>query len=90
MTTMHMLPFRFPGVLNSQELLVAEAIQARAFAALNAHGVIADGDLDQAKARLGAIVLRLMLDRPGSIGDLSAAAIEAFGSGTEGETGAGK
>jgi hypothetical protein len=90
MTTMHMLPFRFPGVLNSQELLVAEAIQARAFAALNAHGAIADGDLDQAKARLGAIVLRLMLDRTGSIEDLSTAAVKAFGSGTDGKTGAGK
>lgn len=75
---MHTPPFRFPGVLNSQELLVAEAIQARAFASLSAQGDIAVGDLEAAKAKLGAIVLRLMLDRTRSIDDLSAAAIAAF------------
>lgn len=75
---MHTPPFRFPGVLNSQELLVAEAIQARVFASLSAQGDIAIGDLEAAKAKLGAIVLRLMLDRTQSIDDLAAAAIVAF------------
>lgn len=75
---MHIPPFRFPGVLNSQQLLVAEAIQARAFASLRANGDISGGDLEAAEAKLGAIVLRLMLDRTQSVDDLSAAAIAAF------------
>lgn len=75
---MHIPPFRFPGVLNSQELLVAEAIQARAFASLSAKGDIPGGDREAARAKLGAIVLRLMLDRTRSIDDLAAAAIAAF------------
>lgn len=70
-------PFRFPGVLNSQELLVAEPIQARAFASLSLQGGIR-GDPEAAEANLGTIVLRLMLDRTRSIDDLSAAAIAAF------------
>lgn len=75
---MHILPFRFPGVLNSQELLVAEAIQARAFASLSAKGEFPGGDREAARAKLGAIVVRLMLNRTRSIDDLAAAAIAAF------------
>lgn len=70
--------FRFPGVLNSQELLVAEAIQARALASLDAQGLLAGTDTEAAKAKLGGIVLRLMSDQTKSIGDLSAAAIASF------------
>ncbi len=73
--------FRFPGVLNSQELLVAEAIQARALALLEAQGLPAGTDLEAAKAKLGAIVLRLMSGQTKSIDDLSAAAIASFKSG---------
>ena len=65
-------------MLNSQELLVAEAIQARAFASLNADGSALGADPEAARAKLGAIVLRLMLDRTRSIDDLAAAAIAAF------------
>ncbi|CAN5151381.1 hypothetical protein BH10PSE8_BH10PSE8_07250 [soil metagenome] len=68
--------FRFPGVLNSQELLVAEAIQARAWESLRHDDRIAVADDD--KAKLGSIVVRLMADRSKSIGDLAMAAIEAF------------
>ncbi|PZR83148.1 MAG: hypothetical protein DI537_35400 [Stutzerimonas stutzeri] len=70
--------FRFPGVLNSQELLVAEAIQARALASLDAQGLLAGTDTEAAKAKLGGIVLRLMSDHTKSIDDLSAAAIASF------------
>jgi hypothetical protein len=70
--------FRFPGVLNSQELLIAEAILARASNALGLERTDAVTDKDAAKARLGGIVVRLMSDRSRSIGDLSAAAVEAF------------
>ncbi|SEM20477.1 hypothetical protein SAMN04515666_108160 [Bosea lupini] len=78
---MYIPTFRFPGVLHSQELLVAEAIQAPAFVFLSANGDISGGDLEAARAKLGAIVLRLMLDRTQSIDDLSAAAIAAFNAG---------
>jgi len=70
--------FRFPGVLNSQELLVAEAIHARAWRALANADHLRDGDETAAKARLGGIIVRLMLDRSRSIGDLSAEAVSAF------------
>lgn len=70
--------FRFPGVLNSQELLVAEAILARAWGILSSDGALADVDAASAKARLGGFVVRLMSDRSKSIGDLSAAAVDAF------------
>ncbi len=68
--------FRFPGVLNSQELLVAEAIQARAWEAIRNDDHIAVAE--DAKAKLGGIVVRLMADRSKSIGDLATAAVEAF------------
>jgi len=70
--------FRFPGVLNSQELLIAEAVQARALASLDAQGLLAGTDTEAAKAKLGSIVLRLMSNQTTSIGDLSAAAIASF------------
>lgn len=70
--------FRFPGVLNSQELLVAEAIQARAWTMLSQNAG-ADGALSEDdRARLGGIVLRLMSGSSRSVGDLAAAAVEAF------------
>ncbi|MBN9444196.1 MAG: hypothetical protein J0I54_01115 [Bosea sp.] len=71
-------PFRFPGVLNSKELLVAEAVHARAWASLD-HDDRLDPELeDDAKARLGRIVLRLIGERPASVTDLAAAAVEEF------------
>ncbi|PZO01413.1 MAG: hypothetical protein DCF30_07365 [Hyphomicrobiales bacterium] len=70
--------FRFPGVLNSQELLVAEAIHARAWRALMNTDHFDGLDETAAKARLGGIVMRLMSDRSKSVGDLSAAAISTF------------
>ncbi len=53
--------FRFPGVLNSKELLVAEAVQARAWAVLAGKGRFRDDD-EAARARLGGIVVRLMAE----------------------------
>lgn len=71
-------PFSFPGVLNSKELLVAEAVHARAWAALD-HDDRLDPELESdAKARLGRIVLRLIGERPASVIDLAAAAVEEF------------
>lgn len=69
--------FRFPGVLNSQELLVAEAVQARAWAVLSGKGRFRDDD-HVAKEKLGGIVVRLMSDGSQSIGDLASAAIDSF------------
>ena len=66
----------FPGVLNSKELLVAEAIQARAWAALIDENRASDDAAAQAK--LGRIVIKLMVDRSQSIDGLTAAAIAAF------------
>lgn len=66
----------FPGVLNSKELLVAEAIQARAWAALIDDGRAPDDAAAQAK--LGRIVIRLMADRSQSIDGLTVAALAAF------------
>jgi len=75
--------FRFPGVLNSQELLVAEAILARAWAALSSDQAVTGLDPDAAKSRLGGIVVRLMSDRSRSISDLSTAAVDAFRTGED-------
>ncbi|WP_131858614.1 hypothetical protein [Bosea sp. BK604] len=71
-------PSRFPGVLNSQELLVAEAVHARAWHALQS-GV--DIDLEntaEARDRLGRIVVQLMLGRNASTAELASAAISLF------------
>ena len=70
--------FRFPGVLNSKDLLVAEAIQARAWEALRYDERLGTEQAEAAKARLGGIVVRLMSDHPKSIGDLATAAVQAF------------
>ncbi|WP_353185238.1 hypothetical protein [Bosea sp. (in: a-proteobacteria)] len=71
-------PSSFPGVLNSKELLVAEAVHARAWAALGHDERLAAELESDAKARLGRIVLRLIGERPASITDLAAAAVETF------------
>jgi len=55
--------FRFPGVLNSQEPLVADAIHARVWSALANTDYVRDSDDTAAKARLGGIIVRLRLDR---------------------------
>lgn len=68
---------RFPGVLNSKELLVAEAVQARAWVVLAGKGRFRDDD-QVAKAKLGGIVVRLMAEGSQSIGDLASAAIDSF------------
>ncbi len=71
-------PFPFPGVLNPKELLVAEAIQARALASLEAQGLLDGDERKAAKAKLGGIVLCLISDLTKSIGDFLAAAIASF------------
>ena len=77
---MHTTDFRFPGVLNSKELLIAEAVQARAWAKLAGEGRLPDDDT-AAKAKLGGIVVRLMADGSQTVGDLAAAAIATFENG---------
>jgi len=70
--------FRFPGVLNSQELLVAEAAQARAWAVL---GFDSRTDIEleeEARGRLGRIILQAMSRGSDSISDLAAAAVVEF------------
>lgn len=70
--------FRFPGVLNSQELLVAEAVLARAWAALD-YDARTDAELEaEARDRLGRIILQAMSRGSDSISDLSAAAVAEF------------
>lgn len=72
------LNFRFPGVLNSQELLVAEAVQARAWAAIG-HDERLDTELEtEARDRLGRIILRLMSNVSDSVSDLTSAAVAEF------------
>jgi len=68
--------FRFPGVLNSQQLLVAEAACARAWELLSRQDRAAEGEA--AKARLGSIVVRLILERTQPGEDLALAAIKEF------------
>jgi hypothetical protein len=68
--------FRFPGVLNSQELLVAEAASERAWRLLLRHDPAAE--IAAAKAELASIVVRLMLDRSRPEEDLALAAIREF------------
>lgn len=70
--------FRFPGVLNSQELLVAEAAQARAWATLG-YDARTDVELEaEARDRLGRIILQAMSRGSDSISDLAAAAVAEF------------
>lgn len=70
--------YRMPGVLNSKQLLIAEAIQARAVEQLRAQGLIEGTEADTARAKLGGIVVRLMADSSQSIADLSASAVRIF------------
>lgn len=71
------MPLRELGYLDPRELLVAEAIQARAWESLSQSGTSGLDD-QAAKARLASIVLKLMTDQSKSIGDLSMAAVSAF------------
>lgn len=61
-----------------RELLVAEAIQARAWESLARDAEVTAMNERAAKERLAGIVLRLMNDRDKSIGDLSEKAIVEF------------
>lgn len=70
--------FRFPGVLNSKQMLVAEAVQARAWARLSEDSDLAAADEDTAKSRLGRIVVDLMAHHAHSVADLTEAAVAAF------------
>ena len=70
--------FSFPGVLNSKQLLVAEAVQARAWAALEEEIRLGLETEAEARDRLGRIVVKLIGDRYASVTDLAAAAVEAF------------
>lgn len=72
------MPFRAAGFLDPKELLIAEAIQARAWEVLSHERAIADMCEAAAKARLSAIVLHLMINRDRSIGDLSVTAVQSF------------
>ncbi len=72
------LDFHVPGVLNSKEMLVAEAIHARAWETVRGDPHLAGDEAEAAKARLGGIVARLMSDPSRSVGDLAAAAVRAF------------
>lgn len=74
--------FRFPGVLNSKEMLVAEAIHARAWTIVRNDLRIAGEAPEEAKARLGRIVTNLMGNGPRAVKDLAAAAVHAFKEGS--------
>lgn len=69
--------FRFPGVLNSKEMLVAEAIHARAWQSIGDDVRIAEVPAEEANARLGRVVMQLMGKGPKAMDDLTAAAIRA-------------
>lgn len=71
-------PFRFPGVLNSQELLVAEAVHARAWHALQSAGEFNVEHSAAARDRLARIVVRLMIGARASSSELASAAIALF------------
>ena len=75
---MQAFDFRFPGVLNSKQMLVAEAVQARAWALLASDDAFAAIDEEVAKARLGRIIIDLMAQPPQSVADLTAATVDAF------------
>lgn len=70
--------FRFPGVLNSKEMLVAEAIHARAWKKISDDLCYAGASPDEARARLGRIVMQLIGNGPNDLGDLATAAVCAF------------
>jgi hypothetical protein len=75
---MHTTDFRFPGVLNSKDLLIAEAIQARAWEALATAEAIPPTQIEQAKAKLGRIVVKLMVAGGPSLGNLASEAVRTF------------
>jgi hypothetical protein len=70
--------FRFPGVLNSQEMLVAEAVLARAWQKIGSDTLQQARYGSAEKSRLGGIIIRLMTDRSKSVGDMAAAAVLDF------------
>lgn len=59
-------------------MLVAEAIHARAWHAIGDDLGLVGDEAEQAKARLGGIVVRLLANGPRSMGDLTTAAIQTF------------
>lgn len=73
-----LLPFRFPGVLNSQELLVAEAVHARAWHVLRSGEDFGVENAADANDRLGRIVVQIMIMRTASTAELASAAIALF------------
>ena len=79
---MHNSPFRFPGVLNSKDLLIAEAVKARAWDALASTDAIPPTEIEQAKAKLGRIVVQLMAAGGAPQGNLADDAVRAFMEGT--------
>lgn len=70
--------FRFPGVLNSQEMLVAEALQSRAWPALAEAIGFGAHEEAHARERLGRIIVRLMASGEPSVSELTARAIVDF------------
>lgn len=74
---------RLPGVLNSKDLLIAEAIQARAWEALASSEAIPAAEMDEAKARLGRIVVKLMAAGGTAQGNLATEAVRSFREDTE-------
>ncbi len=70
--------FRFPGVLDSRQLLIAESIQARAWHALQGGAQLSAEEEDSARDRLGRIIVRLMIERSASVSELAAAATAEF------------
>jgi len=72
------LDFRFPGVLNSKEMLVAEAIHARAWESISYDIRLVGASSEEAKTRLAHIVTRLVGNGPKTVDDLAAAAVHAF------------
>lgn len=72
------MPFRDAGFFDPRELLIAEAIQARAWECISRDKALDAKGERNAKAQLAKIVIHLMTNRERSIGDLSAAAVEAF------------
>lgn len=70
--------FSFPGVLNSKQLLVAEAVQARAWTVLEDEIRLGLETETDAKARLGRVVVRLIADKCDSVSDLTTAVVASF------------
>jgi hypothetical protein len=73
-----MRAFRFPAGLSSTDLLIAEAVQARAWQAISSDGTMTGDQAMTAQARLGAIVFRLVPGGSKSIDDLAVDAVRSF------------